>query len=702
MRLLNGLLWQEEGASSDEEPGSSASESGGRTRQQAPPQQQFHLLPAEDSVLAAGGARTAQHVQQAQQQAQQPQRAQQALEPLHFDTKLPSFPSDAAFALGGSGAAEPGPLPGCLAAGTPRSALASQTGGRSGGGVRWADAAAAAAARQRGGTATGGAGAEAPPAAAAAAGAAGVGAQPLAPALPRLRLGRVSTPLGGTRDASGSLPASPRPGRAAALSADAASAPTSPRGVMHGLVRTSLLPAAADRQAVQQVSELMDGEGDGGGGGSAAAGAAGSGPSAAFSSWSTQPPSPAMTPRTAAQITPRTAAQLAASGLSAAAVAPSEPSSPAFTPRTAGLLASLGGGPRPLRHTASGSTSSSGGGSRLGGGAGRPATARCVGGGFGGGLAAGSRPAHAGLAVLFKPPSPGKISPLPSAGASPEPSELPAVAEGPSEPPDEPTAAEALGFGRGLQEEAAAAAAQCVDAAAAAAVPGSQRARQQAQRAPAAAALEQAVPLAPLDSFPSPSGRLGELVSAEEAAELGPFTAAGTAGVAHEAGATEEAGPAAAAQPQGAVSSPGRSRSLALPPLVHELLSPLDLPPTVEAEEGSTHGSAAAPATALPPAAMAAALTGAGIKPWQAGALLLRRSMSSPLTGIAGQLEAAEHQAAAGQGAGKGCAGGGAAGAGQAAPGMPGVGVGGPGGGQMSDEVLAEVRLRLVAGGYGD
>ncbi|PSC69954.1 Sodium hydrogen exchanger 7 [Micractinium conductrix] len=529
---------EEEGASSDEEPGSSASESGGRTRQQAPPQQQFHLLPAEDSVLAAG----------------------------------------------------------------------------------------------------------------------------------------------------------------AALSADAASAPTSPRGVMHGLVRTSLLPAAADRQAVQQVSELMDGEGDGGGGGSAAAGAAGSGPSAAFSSWSTQPPSPAMTPRTAAQITPRTAAQLAASGLSAAAVAPSEPSSPAFTPRTAGLLASLGGGPRPLRHTASGSTSSSGGGSRLGGGAGRPATARCVGGGFGGGLAAGSRPAHAGLAVLFKPPSPGKISPLPSAGASPEPSELPAVAEGPSEPPDEPTAAEALGFGRGLQEEAAAAAAQCVDAAAAAAVPGSQRARQQAQRAPAAAALEQAVPLAPLDSFPSPSGRLGELVSAEEAAELGPFTAAGTAGVAHEAGATEEAGPAAAAQPQGAVSSPGRSRSLALPPLVHELLSPLDLPPTVEAEEGSTHGSAAAPATALPPAAMAAALTGAGIKPWQAGALLLRRSMSSPLTGIAGQLEAAEHQAAAGQGAGKGCAGGGAAGAGQAAPGMPGVGVGGPGGGQMSDEVLAEVRLRLVAG----
>jgi hypothetical protein len=81
-----------------------------------------------------------------------------------------------------------------------------------------------------------------------------------------------------------------------------------------------------------------------------------------------------------------------------------------------------------------------------------------------------------------------------------------------------------------------------------------------------------------------------------------------------------------------------------------------------------------------------------GIKPWQAGALLLRRSMSTPLTGIADQLE--RQQQLKEQGSLAGEPGGPARDGGPSAcePGGPGSD------GQWSQEVLAEARMRLVAG----
>lgn len=57
-------------------------------------------------------------------------------------------------------------------------------------------------------------------------------------------------------DALGAAGAAGAAGGAAALGA----LPSSPRGVMHSLVRTSLLPSHADRQAVAHVSELLSGD----------------------------------------------------------------------------------------------------------------------------------------------------------------------------------------------------------------------------------------------------------------------------------------------------------------------------------------------------------------------------------------------------------------------------------------------------------
>lgn len=94
---------------------------------------------------------------------------------------------------------------------------------------------------------------------------AAAGLQP-PPGLLPLRVGRLSmpaSPRAGVPPAGTMLPRAG--GRAlqspAAAAAAAGSGPMSPRS-MHGLVRTSLLPAAADRQAVQQVGELFSGEDD--------------------------------------------------------------------------------------------------------------------------------------------------------------------------------------------------------------------------------------------------------------------------------------------------------------------------------------------------------------------------------------------------------------------------------------------------------
>ena len=158
-----------------------------------------------------------------------------------LDIEAPlSLPSNAAFSLPDSGSATP--APGAAGRGGTASSLA------------------------HGVASPGSSGASQPgavsgPNLAAAGLAAGEGSsRPLAP-LPRLKLGQPLPLHHAPTAAEQATLASPRAAAArppplAALVAETAAGPQSPRS-MHGLVRTSLLPAAADRQAVQHVGELL-------------------------------------------------------------------------------------------------------------------------------------------------------------------------------------------------------------------------------------------------------------------------------------------------------------------------------------------------------------------------------------------------------------------------------------------------------------
>lgn len=585
MHLYGFVRWlQEEGGFSSEEDwaaAAAAAELGSR---------QPLLVQPEDSSRAL-------HEQQA---AQSPQ----SFAPLDFEV-LPSFPSDAAFSMPDSGAATPTPngsfsmLPGAsgssgaaavgagsssFAASLPGSGpgpdLAAQPPG-AGGGISDSNAATADAASTK------------PP-----------------PLLRPLRLGRPAlqrTSAPGATTAAASRPMSPRgaparPPALEALAAEAASGPQSPRS-MHGLVRTSLLPATADRQAVQHVSELMSGDEepslqDGAGSCSAASQAAS--PRATVAAHGSQPTAAMGAPSASSQLLPS-----AGSGTQSRVLTGRGPSS---------LL-------RPsLSDTARG-------GSGLGGRR-----------GFGGLLQA--RPSD-GLAAVLQPPSPGRISPLTSSAAtSPEPSEQAQLLQ-----PRQ---------GQGESREAEEA------------LPPEQ---------PPLPLLDAAPP----DAEAGQPGASGETADDADAAEEEIDTGLELEGALPPPGGLPGFPlrlPTRAMTIAGI--ELGRSFSLAVPaaPHPHHVASAAELPPPAGA------GVAVAASFAGTP----------GVKPWQAGALLLRRSMSTPLTGIAEQLEQQQKLPPgldAASAAGESAAGGGEPGA----PSSQG------GSGQWSHpEVLAEARMRLVAG----
>lgn len=441
--------------------------------------------------------------------------------------------------------------------------------------------------------------------------------------LPPLRLGRLSAPPASPRVALASVPPSPRTvpqspragGRLFAVAGGDAAAPRSAQ--MSPRIRTSLLPSAANRQAVAHVGELMSGEGD-----------------------DPAPSSPSST----------------ASGSAASPAAPTSVSAAALGPFAMQWQASSRGQSRLLHSSAtdgsraSGSAGGSGGfgtgGLGSGGGGGGFGTGR-LGSGGGGGF-------H-GLASVLKPLSPGKISPLASAANSPEPKEV-------------------------LKEEAEEGAELAPGAAelASAALPHQQQAAQ---------------PPMPLLDQPEAAAVPAIATSCGEAAGT-PATAARAE--------EEEAGswdvppadylPAAAAAAAPGWPLPGRSVSLDMPG--SEALPPSPFTQQQQQQPAQQPHHCRLSAAVLPLATAASASSRGSVKPWQAGTLLLRRSTSTPLIGIAEQLEQQAEAAAttpkaasdAGSGAGEG---GLAAGLGSAASG---------GSSQLSEEVVAEARIRLVAG----
>ena len=329
---------------------------------------------------------------------QHPQQQQQHFAPLDFDTALPSYPSDAAFSLAESAG---GGAPAAAAAGSGVSLALSASEPDLPSIQPPLEAVPGSAAVTR------------PPprqAASAATTAASAGVPPAAMHLPHLRLGRLSAPP----SAAAAALMSPRGmGRAApfgaavrplgALAADAAAASEalgSPRS-MHGLVRTSLLPASADRQAVLHVGELLSADGD---------------PSPAACSGAGSPP--------------------------AAAVSANQP--PPAVPFGGQRPAAGRGASHLLRH--SGSDHSRLGGSSGGRGAAPeiPTAAAAVEAGGRRSFSGMMQAPSAGLAGLLKPPSPGMLSHLGSAANSPEPAdpaqqrEQPLMAEGARDEEDLP------------------------------------------------------------------------------------------------------------------------------------------------------------------------------------------------------------------------------------------------------------------------
>ena len=487
-------------------------------------------------------------------------------------------------------------------------------------------------------------------------------AGPAGPAgLPPLRLGRLSVPSSPRpAAATAAVPepqsarGTPRASLGAALAAEVGSTAllSSPR-TMHGLVRGRLLPAAADRQAVMQVGEMMSDDEPAASPSSAPGSAVGS-PSAAATAPAQLPPPATLQPGPSGSL-----------------------SAPSFSWQQLPPAGSRGASR--LLHS---STSDVGGGSGKwgrrsldGGGSGTAAAATAAvpaapRRGFTGLGAAGS----SGLAALLRPPSPGKISPLASAGNSPEP------ADG--------------------NEEEEGAVAQAVGASA-------QQQQQQLLLLPELPPLP--APLEAADGTAATPTAAAELAAEPAAAPPAPPAAMHHAPQDSKGSSISING---SAPPPPAI---GRSVSLNVP-------SAGPLPPSPFVRPVTTAGAAALPApphqhraeelsplTALPgavlPLTASASRALGSIKPWQTGALLLRRSMSTPLTGIAEQLEG---QAGGKDGTGAPSsppAGGGPASGGGGGSPLPcaagGATSAGAGTGQWSEEVLAEARMRLVAGGMG-
>ena len=484
-------------------------------------------------------------------------------------------------------------------------------------------------------------------------------AGPAGPAgLPPLRLGRLSVPSSPRPAAATAAETEPQSARGtpraslgAALAAEVGSAalPSSPR-TMHGLVRGRLLPAAADRQAVMQVGEMMSDD------------EPATSPAGAPSSVVGSPATAATAP---AQLPPPATLQPDASGAFSAPSFSWQQLPPAGSRGTSRLLHSstsdVGGASGTWgRRSLDGGSSS---GTAAAATAAVPAAPRR---GFAGLGAARS----SGLAALLRPPSPGKISPLASAGNSPEP------ADGNDE--DE----------EGAVAEAAAELAQ-------------QQQQQQHQ-------LPELPPLpAPLEAA---DGTAAALTAAEPAAEPPAQPAALHHAPQDSEGSSISIRSAALLHP-----AIGRSVSLDMPsagplppsPFVRQATAAgaavLPTPPhQQQAEQLSPH--AALPGVVLPLTASASGALGS-ITPWQTGALLLRRSMSTPLTGITEQLEG-QAGGMAGNGAPQAPpAGGGSASGGGGGSLLPcaagGATSAGASQGQWSEEVLAEARMRLVAGGMG-
>lgn len=414
--------------------------------------------------------------------------------------------------------------------------------------------------------------------------------------LPRLAVLAPGSPRAGAQQATAFSPrAGGRlPGAAAAQLGEPGAVPLSPRS-MHGLVRTSLLPAAADRQAVQHVGELMSTDAD--------------------PADPTNPPIRPWAGPTASQPLP-SAAGGAPFGLQQAGPSGSRGASRLVQASGGDLSLSSGGG-------AAGPAGLGGGGARRGFGFSRGSTS-C-------------------LAALLKPPSPGKISPLASAANSPEPTEsLEAL------PDEQPEAAP-------LHKQP----------------PGTE--------APAPAPPEGLgqPPLLPLDSLPS-----APLTHAGPGSQgaLGAAAAAGVAVVGARADPTPR--------------ELGRSLSLDVPAVMPAPASPFLAQQQLLRKQPSQppeHHQRLPGALPLP---LTTATSAGTIKPWQAGALLLRRSMSTPLTGIAEQLEQQQGPGGALPKAASE-ADGALGGSGLAA--MPST-ASSAGGRPWSEEVLAEARMRLVAG----
>lgn len=501
------------------------------------------------------------------------------------------------------------------------------------------------------------------------------GAEPAAPAtstasagaptpLPRLRLSRASAPGQGNTAGPEEPLLSPH-ARATRLAADTAASqaaeepaagPQSPRS-MHGLVRTRLLPAAADRQAVQHVGEILLSED-------------------ARSQQQQQPGSPG-------PASPARSARPAAFGGAALPAAGGRPfvGAPAGG---SGLEAQQGGQGRG-RLSLLGPPAGSGGHGGSSAGAG-PSSRR-----FGGQLLP---QLSTGLAGVLKPPSPGRISPFASSAASPmvatdlsQAARLqPEVAAG----PEALTARTAE-----IEEELEAGGGEA------------HLLREQLRHGGSApsrgsgAVAESEVEAEAGGDVGSEDDDAEEVVDTglevEEEAEL--FVERQGSQPLHQDRLLSLPShlPAHARSVVGVGRDASCSARASAPPQLL-LSSRLSAPVPVESTGLPIHPRHVPSASALQPAAgagvavagqfAAARAAVPGIKPWQASAVLLRRSLSSPLIGVAEELGQQQPLSLGNRGDDSAAE----------AAGEGGAGSGSTRGEMWTQEALSESRMRLVAG----
>ncbi|KAL4858875.1 Protein ACTIVITY OF BC1 COMPLEX KINASE 3 [Chlorella vulgaris] len=499
------------------------------------------------------------------------------------------------------------------------------------------------------------------------------GAEPAAPAtsaalagaptsLPRLRLSRASAPGqgGSARPEEPLLSPHARETRLAADTAaglvaeEPAAGPQSPRS-MHGLVRTRLLPAAADRQAVQHVGEILLSED-------------------VRSQQQQQPGSPG-------PASPARSARPAAFGGGALPAASGSPfaAAPAAGSEWEAQQGSQGRGRLSLLGPPAGSGGS--GGSRTGAG---PSSRR-----FGGQLL--PQPST-GLAGLLKPPSPVRISPFASAAASPMlATDLSQAARLPPEVvagPDASTARTAE-----IEEELEA---------------GGREAhlrREQLRHGGSTpsrgsgAVAESEVEAEADDDVGSEDDDAEEVVDTglevEEEAELFVERQGSQPLHQHRLPSLPLHLPARARSLVGVGRDASRLARASAPPQL--LLSP-QLSAPVSVAGLPIHHHHVPSTSALQPAAGAGVAVAAqfaaaraavpGIKPWQASAVLLRRSLSSPLIGVAEELGQQQPLSLGNQGDDSAAE----------AAGEGGAGGGSTRGEMWTQEALSESHMRLVAG----